>query len=99
MPAHGSAGAPEDAGSLLSMVQHRTAHGSELLPLDAQDLTQVATVEIPRRVPAGVHGGWVPDQQARNKCSPPTPLRNQGHCDSVARPRWAGRPADSVPRG
>ncbi|MFJ5293068.1 carotenoid oxygenase family protein [Streptomyces sp. NPDC088348] len=64
VPAHG-AGAPEDAGWLLSMVEHGTAHGSELLVLDAQGMTRVATVEMPRRVPAGVHGSWVPDQQAQ----------------------------------
>ncbi|WP_182884148.1 carotenoid oxygenase family protein [Microbispora sp. H10885] len=49
----------EDAGWLLSIAG--TDDGAELLVLDASDLTQVASVRLPRRVPAGFHGSWIPD--------------------------------------
>jgi carotenoid cleavage dioxygenase len=49
----------EDEGALLSIVTGRA--GSELVVLDASDLTRVASVRLPRRVPAGFHGSWIPD--------------------------------------
>ncbi|AWW43050.1 carotenoid oxygenase family protein [Streptomyces cadmiisoli] len=61
VPARGGDG-EEDAGWLLSMVSHGMTQGSELLVLDAGDLTRVASVEMPRRVPAGIHGSWVADE-------------------------------------
>ncbi len=58
----GGAGDPaEDAGWLLSIVSDRPGTGSRLLVLDARDLDHVATVHLPRRVPAGFHGSWVAD--------------------------------------
>jgi carotenoid cleavage dioxygenase len=38
---------------------------SDLVVLDAGDVTAaaVATVHLPRRVPFGFHGSWVPDPQ------------------------------------
>ncbi|NEW25451.1 carotenoid oxygenase family protein [Nocardia cyriacigeorgica] len=45
----------EDEGWLLSLV------GAELVILDAHELSQVGSVRLPRRVPAGFHGSWVPD--------------------------------------
>ncbi|MFH8340144.1 carotenoid oxygenase family protein [Streptomyces sp. AM6-12] len=54
-------GTEEDAGYLLSMVSHGSDHGSELLVLDARDMKQLAAVEMPRRVPTGIHGSWVAD--------------------------------------
>jgi len=39
---------------------------SELLILDAGDLATVAAVELPRRVPAGIHGSWIPDSDLRS---------------------------------
>ncbi|MET9671281.1 carotenoid oxygenase family protein [Streptomyces sp. NPDC006475] len=62
VPAQDAAG-QEDAGYLLSMVSHGPAQGSELLVLDAQNMTRLASVDMPRRVPFGFHGSWVPDQQ------------------------------------
>ncbi|MEU8277602.1 carotenoid oxygenase family protein [Microbispora bryophytorum] len=50
----------EDEGWLLSIAG--TEHGAELLVLDASDLAQVASVRLPRRVPAGFHGSWIPDE-------------------------------------
>ncbi|WP_019629382.1 carotenoid oxygenase family protein [Actinomadura atramentaria] len=46
----------EDDGWLLSVVD-----GRELVVLDATDLTRTASIRLPRRVPAGFHGSWIPD--------------------------------------
>ncbi|GAA1531531.1 carotenoid oxygenase family protein [Actinomadura kijaniata] len=51
----------EDEGWLLSIVSDRSGGGSELLVLNAADLSHQATVHLPRRVPAGFHGSWIPD--------------------------------------
>lgn len=59
VPADG-AGA-EDAGWLLSIVTDRAGEGSELRVLDAGALDVVASVRLPRRVPTGFHGRWLPD--------------------------------------
>lgn len=61
VPAAGATG--EDEGYLLSVVSELHRDGAELLVLDATDITAppVATVEIPRRVPGGIHGSWIPD--------------------------------------
>ncbi|MEV7547655.1 carotenoid oxygenase family protein [Streptomyces sp. NPDC089915] len=60
-PAEG--GAAEDDGYLLTIVSDVKADCSELLVLDAGDLSTVAAVELPRRVPAGIHGHWIPDTE------------------------------------
>ncbi|MFD3806414.1 carotenoid oxygenase family protein [Streptomyces sp. NPDC058619] len=60
----GAAGAgAEDAGYLLTVVSDLNADASRLLVLDASDLgaAPVATVHLPRRVPAMIHGSWIPD--------------------------------------
>ncbi|MFI6508367.1 carotenoid oxygenase family protein [Streptosporangium sp. NPDC050855] len=49
----------EDDGWLMSIVT--AADASALLVLDAGTLEPVATVRLPRRVPAGFHGGWFAD--------------------------------------
>ncbi|AZM87210.1 carotenoid oxygenase family protein [Streptomyces sp. W1SF4] len=59
VPAEG--GRAEDDGYLLTVVSDVAADASELLVLDAGDLSTVAAVELPRRVPAGIHGDWIPD--------------------------------------
>ncbi|MFI6789602.1 carotenoid oxygenase family protein [Nonomuraea sp. NPDC050383] len=59
VPAEGARA--EDEGWLLSIVSDRAGHGSELLVLDAADLSRTASVRLPRRVPAGFHGSWIPD--------------------------------------
>ncbi|MFJ9522036.1 carotenoid oxygenase family protein [Kitasatospora sp. NPDC101801] len=53
----------EDAGYLLTVVGDLNADASRLLVLDASDLAlpPVATVHLPRRVPAMIHGSWIPD--------------------------------------
>ena len=51
----------EDEGWLLTISSDRAGHGSELLVLDATDLSRTASVRLPRRVPAGFHGSWIAD--------------------------------------
>ena len=57
-------GTLEDEGWLLSMVYDRAENRSEVVILDAQNVAQgpVARVIMPRRVPFGFHGLWVPTQ-------------------------------------
>lgn len=57
-----SAGATrEDDGYLVTIASDIAADASQLLVLDAGDLSTTATVHLPRRVPAGIHGSWIPD--------------------------------------
>ncbi|MEU8921943.1 carotenoid oxygenase family protein [Kitasatospora sp. NPDC048545] len=51
----------EDDGYLLTVVSDLKQDTSRLLVLDASGLDQVAAVHLPRRVTAGVHGSWIPD--------------------------------------
>jgi carotenoid cleavage dioxygenase-like enzyme len=53
-------GTAEDDGWVLDLVHDEAADQSKLVILDARDLTEVAAVEIPRRVPFGFHGNWMP---------------------------------------
>ena len=56
-----SAGGGEDEGWLLSVVTDVAADASRLLVLDAGSVEPVASVALPRRVPAGFHGSWIED--------------------------------------
>ncbi|MFB4265883.1 carotenoid oxygenase family protein [Nonomuraea sp. GTA35] len=58
VPAEGASG--EDEGWLLSVVT--AGDSSQLLVLDARDLSDVASVRLPRRVPAGFHGSWLGEE-------------------------------------
>jgi len=55
-------GVDEDDGWLLVMVYRAATDTSDVVILDARaiDAGPVATVHLPRRVPAGFHGAWVP---------------------------------------
>ena len=57
------AAAAEDDGYLLSVVYDGDRDGSDLVVLAAQDIAAgpIATVTLPRRVPFGFHGSWIPD--------------------------------------
>ncbi|MFD0900901.1 carotenoid oxygenase family protein [Actinomadura sediminis] len=58
VPAEGARA--EDEGWLLSIVSGSS--GADLVVLDATDVARtVASVRLPRRVPAGFHGNWIPD--------------------------------------
>lgn len=50
----------EDDGWLLNFVTDRTTMTSELVVLAAADLSEVARVHLPQRVPFGFHGNWLP---------------------------------------
>lgn len=52
----------EDDGWLLSVVT--SGESSQLKVMDAHDLTEVASVRLPRRVPAGFHGTWLPERRS-----------------------------------
>jgi carotenoid cleavage dioxygenase-like enzyme len=61
VPASGGGDAAgEDDGWLLSIIG--SEHEAELLVLDASDLAEVASVRLPRRVPLGFHGSWLPGE-------------------------------------
>lgn len=53
-------GTAEDDGWLLTLVSDRRTEASELVVLDARDVTAepVARVHMPRRVPLGFHANW-----------------------------------------
>ncbi|MGC9382298.1 carotenoid oxygenase family protein [Streptomyces sp. MH13] len=53
----------EDEGYLMTIVSDLNADASRMVVLDASDLTvpPVATIHLPRRVPATIHGSWIPD--------------------------------------
>jgi carotenoid cleavage dioxygenase-like enzyme len=61
VPARG--GTTEDDGWLLTITTRLDGSASQLLVLDASDLTgrPVAAVTLPRGVPAGFHGSWIED--------------------------------------
>ncbi|MFB7630735.1 carotenoid oxygenase family protein [Streptomyces sp. NPDC056149] len=57
---------PGGPGWLITYVYDATTDTSDLVILDAEDITAgpVATVSLPRRVPYGFHGNWLPDPAA-----------------------------------
>jgi carotenoid cleavage dioxygenase-like enzyme len=57
---------PGGAGWLMSYVYNAERHTSDLVILDAADIAAapVATIHLPRRVPFGFHGNWLPDPPA-----------------------------------
>jgi carotenoid cleavage dioxygenase len=56
-------GAAEDEGYVLALVYDATRDASELAILDASRFAAppLARVSLPRRVPFGFHGSWIPD--------------------------------------
>ena len=54
----------EDDGWLLVCVYRRATDSSDVVILDARDIGSdpLATVRLPRRIPAGFHGAWLPGQ-------------------------------------
>ena len=53
----------EDDGWIMVLVHDATTDGSDLVILDAQDISgaEVARISLPQRVPDGFHGNWVRD--------------------------------------
>jgi carotenoid cleavage dioxygenase len=60
VPARGATA--EDDGWLISIVTHETANAAQLLIHSASSFSDppVAVIHLPRRVPAGFHGAWIP---------------------------------------
>jgi carotenoid cleavage dioxygenase-like enzyme len=60
-PASPDAG--EDEGWVISLAHDTNSNESRLIIVDAQNFSAppVATIHLPRRVPYGAHGSWVPD--------------------------------------
>ncbi|MDB9377095.1 carotenoid oxygenase family protein, partial [Nodularia sphaerocarpa] len=58
-------GTTEDDGWLVTFVYDESGETSELVVVNAQDITAepVARVLIPQRVPYGFHGTWVSEEQ------------------------------------
>lgn len=57
-----SDGSAEDDGWLLTVVYDAAKDASDVVILDATDMsTEVARIELPARVPHGFHGNWVRD--------------------------------------
>ena len=56
-------GTAEDEGYLMTYVYDEGKDASELIILDAQDLSRspIAQIHLPARVPYGFHGNWVAD--------------------------------------
>ena len=61
-----SADAAEGEGWLMTYLNDLPSGTGELVVLDAQDLSDVARVHLPRRVPVGFHGNWIPDSAVRD---------------------------------
>jgi len=52
-------GEDEDDGWVLSVLSHVDEPASKLVVLDAKELTPLAEVELPQRIPLGFHAQWV----------------------------------------
>ncbi|WP_026919658.1 carotenoid oxygenase family protein [Gordonia shandongensis] len=55
-----AADAAQGDGVVIGFVTDLAADSTSLVILDAATLDDVATVRLPRRVPAGFHGNWIP---------------------------------------
>jgi len=51
--------ASEDAGWVLVPIWNSARCGSDLVVLNAADLSEQAVVELPLAIPYGLHGSWV----------------------------------------
>ena len=56
-------GSGEDEGWLIGFVYDRRRDASDLVIFDAQRVSAgpVARIQLPRRVPQGFHGAWIPE--------------------------------------
>jgi all-trans-8'-apo-beta-carotenal 15,15'-oxygenase len=53
-----SEGTAEDDGWVMTLVYNGQRHASELVILDAKDLSAIATLKLNRHIPYGLHGSW-----------------------------------------
>ena len=58
----------EDDGWVMSIVHDTSTNQSKLVIIDAHEFDRgpVATIYLPRRVPYGAHGSWIPDSYLMN---------------------------------
>ena len=54
-------GSAENDGWIVSMVSDADGAHTDLVILDGHDLSETARVHMPRRVPFGFHGNWLPE--------------------------------------
>jgi carotenoid cleavage oxygenase len=59
--------AGEDDGVLTGYEYDGRIDPSELAILDAHTLQDVASIKLPHRVPAGLHGNWVPTVNSKHR--------------------------------
>jgi carotenoid cleavage dioxygenase len=59
--------AAEDDGVLMGYVYDGRTDRSELAILNAHTLQDVASIKLPHRVPAGLHGNWVPTVNSKQR--------------------------------
>ena len=52
----------EDDGWVLDLVWNGARVASDLVILNARDLSEVAVLEMPLAVPHGLHGSWAPQR-------------------------------------
>jgi carotenoid cleavage dioxygenase len=52
--------ATEDDGVLMGFVYDASTDRSDLMLLDADSLETIASIHLPHRIPAGLHGNWIP---------------------------------------
>lgn len=80
--------ATDDHGYLLSLVSDLRRNASELIILDASDVSgaPVAVVELPRRVPGGSHGSWIADSALADS-EAPRPSRADANHHHLMTPR------------
>ena len=59
--------AAEDDGVLMGYVYDGRTDRSELAILNAHTRQDVASIKLPHRVPAGLHGNWVPTVNSKQR--------------------------------
>lgn len=64
----GSTSRCEDDGWVITCVHRAESDTTDVAVLDATDVSAppVATIHLPRRIPAGFHGAWIPNAQRGN---------------------------------
>jgi all-trans-8'-apo-beta-carotenal 15,15'-oxygenase len=60
MPTTKSTSLQEDQGWILVLIWNAERCATDLVVLDAADMTEQALIEIPLAIPYGLHGSWVP---------------------------------------